>query len=136
MVVLLLLLLLEDPRTKRCRGKNKRWYTRLDSSTEVGARRMTRGCICSASLRTGAATKQEQITEHRKARNALTLHLRSNRLYTVTGPELLLYDGRERRHLSRPALGVVLLEATQQLLEHRVQLRRRVIPLDYCIAEP
>lgn len=55
---------------------------------------------------------------------------------TVAHAQLLLYNGRERRHLGGPARGVVFPEAGQQLLEHRVELGRRARPLDDRIAEP
>ena len=57
-------------------------------------------------------------------------------LNPVPGREALLDDGREGRDLRRPADGVVLLEAVEQLLEHIVELLRGRAPPHDCVAEP
>lgn len=57
-------------------------------------------------------------------------------LYSISLPQPLLNSKREGRNLRLPPLRIVLLEPTQQLLEHRIQLHRGVVPPHDRIAEP
>ncbi len=57
-------------------------------------------------------------------------------LYPIPLPQPFLYDHREPRNLRMPPLWIMLLETAQKLLEHRVQLHRRVIPPHNRVAEP
>lgn len=60
----------------------------------------------------------------------------ARRLYSIPHSQLFLDDRREGGHLRCPAGCVVLLKAREELLEHGVQLGRRICPLHDSVAEP
>lgn len=71
-----------------------------------------------------------------KTRRQISQPTASIQLDRVTLCEPLLYCRRERCDLSRPTVRVMLLKPVEELLEHIVQLHRRVVPANNGIAEP
>ena len=64
------------------------------------------------------------------------LGLVSPRLDAIPLAEFLLDDWGETRHLRSPSRRVVLLESVEKLIEHSVQLWRRLVPFNDGVTEP
>lgn len=60
----------------------------------------------------------------------------TTRLYPVSRRESVLDRWGEGSHLSLPPSNVMVPEPCQELLEHGIELRGRVIPPHYGVAEP